>query len=296
MSIGDFEKLAAAGQPFSAADARLVLESPDLTTVGHLGELARKQASGDVITFGRLVEVVDNAFPASVGDAGELRLGGLVNSIEDAVNRVGRGRALAGRIALTGFSAASLFALSGRSLEQLESHAHQLSAAGLDAVAECQLDAFSDAEEAVAVLRAIERGGVSVFRLTVDRAPVGDRLALIERAAVVRAASDGVRAFAPLPRHDPADQPATGYDDVRTVAVARLMCTSISHIQVDWPLYGPKLAQVALMYGANDVDGVAAVDTSGLGTRRSPLEDIRRQIRAAAGEPVERNGRYERLA
>ena len=108
--------------------------------------------------------------------------------------------------------------------------------------------------------------------------------------------SSGIRAFAPLPRHDPADQPATGYDDVRTVAAARLVCPSIPFIQVDWPLYGPKLAQVALMYGANDVDGVAAVDTLNLGTRRSPLEDIRRQILAAAGEPVERSGRYERLS
>ena len=83
---------------------------------------------------------------------------------------------------------------------------------------------------------------------------------------------------------------------MRTVAIARLMCASIPCIQVDWPLYGPKLAQVALMYGANDIDGVAAVDTSGLGARRSPIEDIRRQIRAAAAEPIERNGRYERLS
>ncbi len=80
---------------------------------------------------------------------------------------------------------------------------------------------------------------------------------------------------------------------MRTVAVARLVCSTIPYIQVDWPLYGPKLAQVALMYGANDVDGVAATDAAGLGARRSPIEDIRRQIRAAAGEPVERNGRYE---
>ena len=67
-------------------------------------------------------------------------------------------------------------------------------------------------------------------------------------------------------------------------------------IQVDWPLYGPKLAQVALTYGASDVDGVSAIDDESLGTRRSPREDIERQIRAAGGVPVARNGRYERLA
>jgi 2-iminoacetate synthase ThiH len=74
------------------------------------------------------------------------------------------------------------------------------------------------------------------------------------------------------------------------------MCRSISLIQVDWPLYGPKLAQVAIAYGANDIDGIAAVDPPDLGTRRSPREDIERQIRAAFATPVERNGRYETRA
>jgi aminodeoxyfutalosine synthase len=97
-----------------------------------------------------------------------------------------------------------------------------------------------------------------------------------------------------LPRFDPVDTPSTGYDDVKTIALARLRCPASLLIQVDWPLYGPKLAQVALAYGAGDVDGVAAVDRSNLGPRRSPAEDIARQIRAAGGTPVERDGRFGR--
>ena len=46
-------------------------------------------------------------------------------------------------------------------------------------------------------------------------------------------------------------------------------------------------------YGANDVDGIAAVDTLNLGPRRTPLEDIARQIRAAGAVPVERDARYQ---
>ena len=61
-------------------------------------------------------------------------------------------------------------------------------------------------------------------------------------------------------------------------------------MQVDWQLYGPKLAQVALTFGADDVDGVSAVDDMRLGRRRAPLEEIRRNIVAASGEPVERDG------
>jgi 2-iminoacetate synthase ThiH len=62
---------------------------------------------------------------------------------------------------------------------------------------------------------------------------------------------------------------------------------------VDWGLYGPKLAQVALTVGADDVDAVSAEDDQAQGPRRAPLEEIRRNIRAAGLEPVERNGRFE---
>ena len=57
-------------------------------------------------------------------------------------------------------------------------------------------------------------------------------------------------------------------------------------------LYGPKLAQVALTMGADDVDRVSAIDPGILGTRRSPLEEIRSNIRAAGLEAVERNAVY----
>ena len=88
-------------------------------------------------------------------------------------------------------------------------------------------------------------------------------------------------------------QPSTGYDDVKQIAVARLLADNIDSIQVDWALYGPKLAQVALTVGADDVDAVSAEDETGEGRRRAPLEEIRRNIRAAGQEPIERNGRFD---
>jgi 2-iminoacetate synthase ThiH len=50
------------------------------------------------------------------------------------------------------------------------------------------------------------------------------------------------------------------------------------------------MAQVALTVGADDVDNISAVDPGILGTRRSPLEEIRGNIKAAGLEPVERDG------
>ena len=70
------------------------------------------------------------------------------------------------------------------------------------------------------------------------------------------------------------------------------MCRTIPFIQVDWPLYGPKLAQVAIAYGANDIDGISAIDSGSLGHRRSPREEIERQIKAAFATPSERDGRF----
>ena len=104
-----------------------------------------------------------------------------------------------------------------------------------------------------------------------------------------------VRAFAPLPRRVNPAAPTTGFEDVKHVALARLVCDNVPSIQVDWSLYGPKLAQVALTVGADDVDGVSAEDESTEGRRRAPLEEIRRNIIAAGQQPVERNGRFELL-
>ena len=104
-----------------------------------------------------------------------------------------------------------------------------------------------------------------------------------------------IRTFAPLARSVNPAVPTTGYDDVKRVALARLIVDNIPSIQVDWSLYGPKLAQVALILGADDVDGVSVDDDRSQGRRRAPLEEIRRNIRAAGQEPIERNGRFEVL-
>ena len=61
-------------------------------------------------------------------------------------------------------------------------------------------------------------------------------------------------------------------------------------------LVRPKLAQVGLIVGADDIDGVVASEPGTLGPRRTALEEIRGNIRAAGLEPVERDGQFVRLA
>ena len=292
-ALADLEPKAAAKQPFTRADAERVMACPDLIAVGVLGESARKALHGDVVSFGRVCVATLQAWPESIGDAGEVRITIKPTSRDDAGAFARAGRELAGKTPLTGFSVGDLLELCGGDHVALAEFARHLKTEGLESVAELPLDRIGDTENAVEVVRALLHGGLGVWRATIEQATAADRLALIERAAVIQRETSALRAFAPLPRQDPRDTPSTGYDDVKTVAVARLMCPAIGAIQMDWPLYGPKLAQVAIAYGADDIDGVANVDDPALGTRRGAAQDVERQIRSAFATPRERNGRFE---
>ena len=91
---------------------------------------------------------------------------------------------------------------------------------------------------------------------------------------------------------------ATGYDHLRTVAVARLFLDNIPSLQASWVTQGPKVAQVSLRYGINDFGStmleenvVSAAGTSHTGDMS--LEKMERLIRDAGFEPRRRNTRYE---
>jgi len=291
-SVSAFESIVAAGTPLTRAQAEALLADPDLVSVGMLGEQARIAATGNRVAYGRVLEIADGGSFEGSEEAGEIRIVATPSSPEDALSKASAASKLSAGRVLTGFSLATLLDLSGGDHLALSDLARALRRAGLEAVAEAPLDRLGDTENTIEVVRAALHGGLAVRRATVAEAAIGDRLELIDRAVQVQQETSALRTFAPLPRQDPATMPATGYDDVRTIAAARLMARAIPFIQVDWPIYGPKLAQVAIAYGANDIDGVAVIDARNLGPRRSPKEDIERQIRAAACVPVERDGRY----
>jgi len=278
-----------------------ILSTPDLLAVGVQGDDVRRRMHGTRTTFLRVFEVhVDapvSSLPAGVS-AGEFRIVGTPRTTAAAVEAARASVAIAGRTPVAGFSLADLCALAPERTAFV-ALCRRLHDAGLAAVAEAPIDLFIDGEEGRESLLAARQAGLLVQRLTVHAQPAEgasenrDRVALVERAKRLQHEVGGFKAFAPLPRLMSITVPTTGYSDVRQIALARVVVTNIPSIQVDWPLYGPKLAQVALTVGADDVDGVAAVDPGVLGTRRSPVEEIKNNIRAAALEPVERDGRFE---
>lgn len=290
--LTELEAKLVSGERFTRADAARVLESADLVAVGVLGESARRAITGDRVTFGRVTVVDGPTLPAQVGEAGEVRLTASPATIAEARAQAQAAVVWAGSIPVTAYTLADLQTLAGHDRSRLETLARELAGDGVAAVAEARVDASESDDALIAAIQAVTGAGLGVWRLTIGEADAQDRLALIERAAAVQNATRQIRAFAPLPRIDRRDAPSTGYDDVKTVTIARLLCRDIEHIQVDWPLYGPKLAQVAVAFGANDIDGVASIDTLALGPRRTPIEDIRRQVQAAGATPMERDARY----
>lgn len=278
------------GEALRDEEAAVVLQTTDLIAVGALADGARRRKHGNRTTFGRVLEVTVDAVPAALpADAlyGELRIVGAPGSADEAVRVVTALRALGPAAPLSGFSLNDLANLSSPARE-LDAILSELHAAGLDAIAEVPVDATPDAADLVSRARS---AGLKVLRLTVSAFDGTRRVGCARAARDLQDAVGGFVAFAPLPRTFAVTQPTTGYDDVKQVAVARMMAPNVESIQVDWPLYGPKLAQVALTVGADDVDGVAP-DAGALGARRSPLEEIRGNIRAAAQEPVERDGLF----
>ena len=169
----------------------------------------------------------------------------------------------------------------------------QLRAAGLDALAEVPLDRIGDASAAI---EAIEKAGYRHVRLTIEKAPAAARTPLFVAAAALQEKYPVIQSINALPTVLDALRPTTGYDDVKSVAMARLAAPNIPTMQVDWLRYGPKLAQVALTFGADDIDNVTASDDAPDGRRRAPLEDVRRNIEAAGLDPAERDGRFQLIS
>lgn len=112
----------------------------------------------------------------------------------------------------------------------------------------------------------------------------------------------GFSAFIPLAFHPENTElsqitPTTGFDDLKAVAIARLLLDNFDHIKAYWVMIGVKLAQVALSFGADDLDGTIVEEkithmagaTSPKGLSRNQMV---RLIASAGFTPVERDSFY----
>jgi len=134
-----------------------------------------------------------------------------------------------------------------------------------------------------------------------------DRVDHLARLRDLQDRTGGFQAFVPLP-FQPLNTPlqldldmqAGGVDDLKTVAVSRLYLDNFNTIKAYWVLLGEKVAQVALAFGANDLDGTVVDERigheAGAESPRGMSRDaILRLIRSAGKEPVERDSLYHEI-
>ena len=294
--FADLAARVSAGEPLSADDLTAMAQTTDILTLGMLADEARRRKHGAETTFVRVAVVT---VPAADGvvvippAAGEVRIDGLAGPIEALLPQVRTIAGAAGAVPVSAFSLSDLQAHADSRGVPIVDLLRAVRNAGVTLIAEAPVDRMREPEAALEALRA---AGLGLARLTIQHHAAGaNRVNQILRAVELQHALGWIRSFAPLARTWDAASVSTGYEDVRQVALARLLADNIPSIQVDWSLYGPKLAQVALIVGADDVDGVSATDDGSEGRRRAPLEEIRRNIQAAALVAVERDGAYRRI-
>jgi aminodeoxyfutalosine synthase len=118
--------------------------------------------------------------------------------------------------------------------------------------------------------------------------------------------SPGFNAFIPLAFHPDGNELSShgwtsGLDDIRMFATARLMLDNFDHIKAYWMIQGLKVCQVALQFGADDMDGThGSTDEERIyhaaGTSSGQYVDdreFRRLIEESGYEPVRRNSTYD---
>jgi aminodeoxyfutalosine synthase len=129
-----------------------------------------------------------------------------------------------------------------------------------------------------------------------------DRVDHLLKLRALQDETHGFQTFIPLafhPDHTPLEHlpKTTGLTDIRQIAVSRLLLDNFPHIKAYWQMMTAKIAQIALRFGADDIDGTVIEEkiyhdagaTTPQGMRR---QELMRLITEAGRVPVERDTLY----
>jgi aminodeoxyfutalosine synthase len=175
-------------------------------------------------------------------------------------------------------------------------------------VREIICDGKLDADEWIEVHRIAHRMGIksncTMLYGHVER--VEHKVDHLMRLRALQDETGGFNAFIPLAYHPENNYlglkyHTTGVDDLRHIATSRLVLDNIPHIKAYWVMITPKLSQVALSFGADDLDGTVVEETiyhmAGAQTQQMlPRPELERVVREAGFVPVERDTLYNPVA
>ena len=128
-----------------------------------------------------------------------------------------------------------------------------------------------------------------------------DRVEHLFKLRALQDSTGGFQAFIPLSYHPMQTEigggGASGLDDLRTIAVSRLVLDNFEHIKAYWVMLGQKISQMALLFGADDLDGTVidekiTYSAGGVSSRGITESELIRLIKAAGKRPVQRDSFY----
>ena len=280
---------------------------------------ARKKRDADGFQFS-VEEIVQKAREALKLGITELHIvGGLHPSLPFSyyTDMLKALRALDPRLQLKCFTAIEILHLAWLAKKSVEATLRELKDAGLDSLTGGGAEIFrkevrstiakgkESAGEYLDVHRTWHRmGGRSTCTILYGHVEsLADRVDHLRQLRALQDETHGFVGFVPLayqPQDNdvPVENPPTGFDSLRTIAVSRIYLDNFDHITAYWVGLGLKLAQVALSYGADDLHGTIIEEhifhMAGETSPQLQTEaDMLKAIREAGRTPVQRNTFYE---
>ena len=280
---------------------------------------ARKKRDADGFQF-TVEEIVQKAREALRLGITELHIvGGLHPSLPFSyyTDMLKALRALDSRLQLKCFTAIEVLHLAWLAKKSVAETLGALKEAGLDSLTGGGAEIFrkevrsaiargkESAEEYLDVHRTWHRlGGRSTCTMLYGHVEsLADRVDHLRHLRALQDETHGFVGFVPLPYQPqnndiPVQNPPSGFDALRTIAVSRIYLDNFDHITAYWVGMGLKLAQVALSYGADDLHGTIIEEhifhMAGAKSPQLQTEaEMIKAIREAGCTPVQRNTFYE---
>lgn len=352
--LKDIAEKVFSGVRLNKEDGVRLYESPDLLTVGYLGNFVREKLHGKkaffninrhieptnvcvlkcgLCAFGKnirspeaytfsLDEIYQRAQESANQGATELHIVGGLHPDLPFEYYLEMMRGLKQRlphIHLKGFTAVEIAFFAELEKISIEEVLQRMRDAGLDSMPGGGAEIFADR-----VREIICKGKIS-GKEWLDIVRVAHKMGLHSNATMLyghvetfdervdhmldlRALQDethGFMTFIPLAFHS-ANTPldylpeTTGFDDLKNIAISRLILDNFPHIKSYWIMVGMKMAQMALQFGADDIDGTVVEEkithAAGAQTPQAVSKtELVRLIREAGYEPFERDTLYEQL-
>jgi len=131
-----------------------------------------------------------------------------------------------------------------------------------------------------------------------------DRIDHLMKLRKLQDRTGGFQAFIPLAYHPKNTEIkgcyTSGIDDLKTIAISRLYLDNFDHIKAYWVMLGEKISQLALKFGADDIDGTIIEEkithsAGGLTGGQLTAEQLSDMIKKADRIPVERDSFYRKI-